>query len=417
MMRYIGFISLFLLLGLLIAGSSPEAPHAATPQATDSLIDITANQSDDTASRLESYSRLRNIWRFVWFAAESGTLALIVFAGLGAWLRRQTKRISKDFFGLWAFVALMLIVDYVLKLPFAIYRGYYVESAFGFLNQSFPAWFARSLLRLGLLALVAIVPAGLLYWSIRRFRRWWLAFTATIAPVIVLLVVLAPVVISPLFNNFETLSDPDLRQRIARLAERAGIEDAAIYEVDASAQSSKVNAYVTGLFGSKRIVIYDTMLDRFTDDEIVFVAAHEIGHYVMEHVWWGVAVAIVYIGLLGRLTAVVVPRLIRGWHRRIGFSELGDYASLPLILLTATVLHFLLQPLTHIPSRLMERQADAYAVRIAEVPSEAVVSSYHKLSEINLSDPCPHPAIVFWFYTHPPSQDRIEAAEASVPAP
>lgn len=412
-MRHVVFISLFLLLVPLTAGSFPEAPHADTSQAADSLIDITTNPGDDTADRLESYSRLRNVWRFVWFAAESGALALIVSTGLGAWLRRRTERIPKSLLALWAFVAALLLVDYLLKLPLMIYRGYCVELAYGFVNQSFSAWFGRSLLRLGLLALVAIVPVGLLYWAIRRFRRWWLVFTATIAPVMVLLVVLAPVVISPLFNDFETFSDPGLRPRLAALAERAGIEDAAIYEVDASAQSSKVNAYVTGLFGSKRIVIYDTMLDRFTDDEIVFIAAHEIGHYVMDHVWWGVAVAIVYIGLMAWLIALIVPWLIRRWQHRIGFSELRDYASLPLILLTATVLHFFLQPLTHISSRLMERQADAYAVRMAEVPEGAMVTSYHKLSEINLSDPSPHPAIVFWFYTHPPLQDRIEVVVAS----
>jgi Zn-dependent protease with chaperone function len=389
---------------------SPPASTSADYGTGSTFLDAAANRADD---RLESYSRLRNVWRFVWFGAEAGALAVIVFTGLGAWLRRRTERIPKSFFALWAFVALVLILDYVLKLPFTIYRGYYVESAFGFLNQSFPAWFGRSLLRLGLLALAAIVPAGLLYWAIRRFRRWWPVFTATTAPVIVLLVVLAPVLISPLFNDFETLSDPVLRPRIVALAERAGIADAAIYEVNASAQSSKVNAYVTGLFGSKRIVIYDTMLDRFTVDEIVFIAAHEMGHYVMNHVWWGVAVAIVYVGLLAWLMALIVPWLIRRWQHRIGFSELRDYASLPLILLTATVLNFVLQPLAHIPSRVMERQADAYAVRMAEVPSDAMVTGYHKLSEINLSDPSPHPAIVFWFYTHPPLQDRIEAVQVS----
>lgn len=415
MVKYVATGLLVLSTTLIVASSvTPSIPNHASPN--DSTT-ASAIQAADSADRLESYSRLRNVWRFVWFGAETGALALIVFTGLGAWLRRRTERIPKSFFALWAFVALVIVLDYLLKLPFTIYRGYYVESAFGFLNQSFFAWFGRSLLRLSLLALVAIVPAGLLYWAIRRFRRWWLVFTAAIAPVIVLLVVLAPVVISPLFNDFETLSDPSLRPRLAALAERAGIADAAIYEVDASAQSSKVNAYVTGLFGSKRIVIYDTMLDRFTDDEIVFIVAHEMGHYVMDHVWWGVAAAIVYIGLLAWLIALIVPWLIRRWQHRIGFSEPCDYASLPLILLTATVLHFFLQPLTHIPSRAMERQADAYAVRMAEVPEDAMITSYHKLSEINLSDPSPNPAIVFWFYTHPPLQDRIEAVETSVPAP
>jgi Zn-dependent protease with chaperone function len=185
-----------------------------------------------------------------------------------------------------------------------------------------------------------------------------------------------------------------------------------VFQVDASKQSSKVNAYVTGLFGSKRIVLYDTLIKNFSIDEIEFVMAHEMGHYVMHHIWWGIGVSI--FALLFTLWAInrLVPLIARRWQRRLGFSGLADYASLPLVLLCATVLSFVFQPVTNAASRLMERQADTYGMRMSGVASESAVRAFDKLSVYNLSDPSPSPLVEFWFYSHPALSKRMAFARS-----
>jgi STE24 endopeptidase len=223
----------------------------------------------------------------------------------------------------------------------------------------------------------------------------------------ILLVVVAPVVISPLFNNFEPLQDQALKQDIQKLAQSDGVEGSDIFQVDASRQSSKINAYVTGLFATKRIVLYDTLIKNFTRDEIMFVMAHEMGHYVMNHVWWGVLAGIVLLCLALWLIDVTIRPFIRKFHRRLGYDSLENLASLPLVLLFALVINFVFQPVGNSISRVMEHQADVYGLETAHVPEAAAISAFDKLSVFNLSNPDPNPIIEFWFYTHPSLKKRI----------
>jgi len=264
----------------------------------------------EVTEQMASYSRIRNIWRFVSFGVHIAILGLIAFSGLAARLRDWVAKIRPGFLSLWVFTALILAVDYLLYLPFTVYRGFVVESNYGFLNLSFFGWWGESLLGLLVRVCVAIIPVWLLYQCLKRFRRWWLVFTGLLAPVIVFSIVLSPIIVSPLFNDFVPLQDKQVESEIRSLAECAGIGDADIFEVNASKQSSRINAYVTGLFGSKRIVLYDTLLDKFTLDEVKSVMAHEIGHYVMHHVWLGTSIAVTYLGLLFWLLSRWAPKVI-----------------------------------------------------------------------------------------------------------
>lgn len=407
-------IALALILSLAaFAGSSPVDQATEVDSivlASDAAIDR-VEQDAEAAQRLASYSRIRNVWRFVSFATHVLILGFLAFSGLAARLRDWTRKVGPKFLALWTFTTLLITANYLLYLPFAIYRGFVVESDFGFLNLSFFGWWGDSLLGLLVKIGVAIVPVWLLYQCLERFRRWWLAFTSLLAPVIVFAIVLTPVIISPLFNDFIPLQDKQIESAVQLLAERAGIGDADIFEVNASRQSSRVNAYVTGLFGSKRIVLYDTLLEEFTLDEIRFIMAHEIGHYVKHHVWWGTLVAIVYLGLLFWLLSHWGPLIIGRWSGRLHFAHLSNWASLPLIIMMLTILNFALQPLTNMVSRVMERQSDEYGLDLSGVPTATAISTYHKLSGLNLSDPSPHPLIEFWFYTHPSLSKRIAFAE------
>ncbi len=355
-----------------------------------------------------AYSRFVNIWRFVSFFVTVGLLSLVLFTGLSAKLRTWAQRLfQRPFLALWAFFILYLLVDFLLNLPFDIYRGFIVESNYGFMNQTFGGWFGEKLLGLLIMAVLGVVPVWILYWAINKFRRWWVMFTLAAIPLVVLMIVIVPVVINPLFNDFVPIQDQALGTKLTSLAESVGIHDADVFQVDASKQSSKINAYVTGLFGTKRIVLYDTMIKGFSHEEILFVMGHEMGHYVKNHIFWGLSVAILFIAfLLWGVNRTIHP-IINRYQGRLGFSRLGDMASLPLIMLLAAVLEFAFQPITNGYSRIQENVCDRYSLDVTGIDGETAARAFDKLAVYNMSDPSPSALVEFWFYDHPALDKRM----------
>jgi STE24 endopeptidase len=246
------------------------------------------------------------------------------------------------------------------------------------------------------------------YFLVERVKRWWLVFSIGAIPFMVFFIVIAPVVISPMFNKFEPLKDKQLESQILTLAGKAGIQGSRVFEVDASKQSSKVNAYCTGLFGTTRIVLYDTLIKGFTYDEISFVMGHEMGHYVMHHIWYGLLAGVLFIFVMLWLTDKSIHSIITRYRTRFKFDRLSDIASLPLVLLFLTVFSFVFQPVSNGLSRYDEHQSDIYGMKITGVSGETAATAFDKLSAYNLSDPDPNPIIEFWFYSHPALKKRME---------
>ncbi len=364
--------------------------------------------SPERKAKLISYSRFNNIWRFVDFFISLAILSLILFTGLSARMRDIAAKVRIRFFSVWLFFAMFAIADYLLGLPFSIYRGFIVESDFGFMNQTFSEWFSENLLGLLIGLIIGVVPVWFFYWLVGRMKRWWLAFSLGAIPFAVLMIVIVPVFIAPLFNKFEPLKDKQLEAEILTLAESAGIEGSDVFQVNGSKQSSKINAYVTGLFNTKRIVLYDTMIDNFTHGEIRFVMGHEMGHYLMNHMWWGLGLAVIFIMFALWLMDKTIHGIIRRFKNRFRFERLSDLASLPLVLIFLTVISFVFQPINNSASRYMEHQSDKFGMDISEVSGETAATAFDKLSVFNLSDPDPHPLIEFWFYSHPSLKKRME---------
>jgi STE24 endopeptidase len=419
-----GFIALLVTLGLFSAlwAQAPD-PMKANPETSSApgLSDSAAVQAGGTEEpvyplsperyeRLVSYSKFVNVWRFAEFFIGLAILAVILFTGLSARFRDWTSGIRWKFFALWAFLCLFLLVDYLLNLPFSIYRSYIVENSYGFMNQTFMQWWGDDLLGLLIGAVFMIIPVWFLYWLLNKLKHWWFWFSIGAIPFAVLAIVVVPIFISPMFNKFGPLKDKALETEIMSMAQKAGIEGADIFEVDGSKQSNKVNAYVTGLLNTKRIVLYDTLIKNFTTDEIKFVMAHEMNHYLKNHLWWGLSIAIGFImaglWLASRLLPVTISRLKDSFR----FDRLGDYASLPLIVAYLSVFSFLFQPVTNYTSRVMERQSDEYGMIASGIDGEAAATTFDKLSALNLSDPDPSALVEFWFYTHPALKKRMEFA-------
>lgn len=390
-----------------VSDISPAAVHDVQTANGDALYPL----SPERQAQLEEYSLLRNIWRFVEPLVSIAILLFFLLSGFATKVRTWAQTARRKFLVVALVVVTLIVADYALSFPFHLFRGFFVERYYGFMNQSFLGWLGDDLLALVLFACLATIPVWFFYQLVEMTRRWWLWFSIGTMPFLVVLVVVAPVLIDPIFNDFEPLADRKLEARIVALAEEAGIEGAAIYRMDASRQSSKVNAYVTGLLGSKRIVLYDTLIDPFDEDEVAFVTAHEMGHYVMHHIWWGLGIAFVMILSALWLISRLIQPVIHRFRHRFGFARLSDVASLPLVMLFVTIISFLIQPVSNAASRHMERQADRYGFRLSGVSAETAASSYEKLSAHNMSDPSPPAWIEFWFYTHPSLEHRIEAAK------
>jgi STE24 endopeptidase len=394
---------------------SPDSAVAATPTQTSDVSGIEYPMSPERYERLVSYSKFVNVWRFVSFFIGLAVLAVILFTGMSARFRDWTSRIRWKFFALWAYLVHFLGADYLFWLPFAIYRGFMVEDSYGFMNQTFMQWWGEDLLSLLIGAVFMIIPVWFLYWSLNRLRRWWLWFSLGAIPFAILMIVIVPIVVSPLFNDFGPMKNKQLEAEILTLANQAGIESADVFEVDASKQSTKINAYVTGLFGTKRIVLYDTLIKNFTTDEIKFVMAHEMGHYLMNHIWWGLSIAILFIMAALWLASRLLPVIISRLKDSLRFERLGDYASLPLVAAYLSIFSFIFQPITNATSRVMERQADEYGMRMSGVDGETAATAFDKLSVLNLSDPDPSALVEFWFYDHPALKKRMEFARTWKP--
>lgn len=321
------------------------------------------------------------------------------------------------------FVAGMMLLLSLLKLPLNLY-GHHLGVQYGLSVQHWKSWFADWTKNLVLrTALVTLVALGV-YALIRRFpRSWWWWLWAAMLPCIVFLVFLAPVFVDPLFNQFEPLqkSNPALVAQLEKVVQRSGVQipPDRMFLMKASAKVTGLNAYVTGVGASKRVVVWDTTIARATPDEIAFIFGHETGHYVMQHLWLGMGATALLTLLLLPLGVWAERSVLRRFGPRWGISAESDWGSAPVLLLVAVVLLFLSDPLGNAISRQMEHNADVYGMEavhgIVANPQQVGVHSFQILGETSLADPRPHPIAEFWMASHPPIWFRANFAAAYDP--
>ncbi|WP_263410930.1 M48 family metalloprotease [Terriglobus tenax] len=306
----------------------------------------------------------------------------------------------------------------VLKLPLSLY-GHHLGLYYGLSVQGWASWFADWAKSLGLTtALVVLVGLGV-YALIRRFpRTWWLWLWVAMLPCIVFLVFVAPVFLDPIFNEFEPLqnSNPALVAQLEKVVQRSGvaIPPERMFLMKASAKVTGLNAYVTGVGASKRVVVWDTTIARATPDEIAFIFGHETGHYVMQHLWLGMAATALITLLLLPVGVWAERALLRRYGVRWGIASEADWGSAPVLLLVTVVLMFLSDPAGNSISRRMEHNADIYGQEVVHGivadPQQVGVHSFQVLGETSLDDPRPHPLEEFWIDGHPPIWFRTNFA-------
>ena len=343
---------------------------------------------------------------------EGALLAGFLLLGGTRWLATLTARFGHWVPALAVVAAVVSIASTVLSFPLDYYAGFVFPHQYGLSNQTPLQWLRDYLVGEGVGIAIGAPLLFLLYGLLRRAPgTWWLWLGAASAPLSIFLMLISPVFIAPLFNKFTSLQDVKLRQDILTMAHAQGIAANDVYQVDASRQSNAVNAYVNGFGPTQRIVLYDTLLKYFTPDEIKFVMAHEMGHYVLGHIRQGILLSIV--GTLAACLALarIAGWLLQRWGAQLGFAALGHPASLPLLMALGMVLSLLALPIGNAISRHMEWQADRFAARV--YPNlQAGISAYHKLARLNVSEEDPPRWVEVIFYSHPSLAHRIAALEA-----
>lgn len=306
------------------------------------------------------------------------------------------------------FFAIFSLVFMIFDLPFSYYSGYILEKKYGLSTQTAAGWgvdfFKRSLL--GFTASLVLLLA--LYTLILRYpETWWLSAWGGFALFTYGMGKLFPVLIVPLFYRYSPVDNQSLKDRIARLASRFGFSVDRIHSLNLSRTTRKANAAFMGIGKTRRVVLSDTLLNQFEEDEIEAVLAHELGHCSHKDIWRMFVLNLVITFVLFRLAWVILPEATQIIH----LQGPGDMAGLPLLLLIFSFFSLLIQPLVHGISRRIETQADHFALA-ALGSKDAFVRCMRKLAKVNLADPDPHPLYEWFFYDHPAIRRRIAYAEA-----
>jgi len=336
--------------------------------------------------------------------------ALVLARPLDGWLRTCPLLESRWSLRLMAMLVLVMGLHACVSFPLSYYSGFALEHRFGLSTLSFLGWLWRYAKRLALAGALAVLMFLGLFWLIWIVGPyWWLAGAGAFFVVSVVLGQLAPVLILPLFYKVQRLNNPDLTRRMEKLAAGTGLAIEGVYRMAISEETVKANAMLAGLGRTRRVLLGDTLLDRFTPEEIEVIFAHEVGHHVFGHIRKMILAGIFY----SAAGFWVCDRLLAAWVRRVDGTF--DYATapvyaVPLVMLVLTIFAGVLEPLQNGISRRYERQCDGYALRRTGL-KDAYVTAFRKLARLNKDDPQPHWLDVLLFHSHPPISRRLKLAE------
>lgn len=307
------------------------------------------------------------------------------------------------------FLVIPGLISSLGDLPFDYYHTFVIEEKFGF-NKSTPKTWIMDQLKAAALSLILFAMiVSLILWMIRLSSHlWWLWGFLGLSLIQYLITVLYPVVIAPIFNTFEPIQDQGLAEKINHLMQEAGIRIKGLFQMDAGKRSRHTNAYFTGLGRTKRIVLFDTLIQSHPHEEILAVLAHEVGHFKQKHIWKQFFLFEVFL-----MIAFYLSFLLLNWpllYRTFGFDNTPPYVGLFLLGIAGQKIGYFVTPLYMALSRRYERQADRFAVRLLQSPA-TMITVLKRLAADNLSNLFPHPVYVWFHYSHPPLLERIQSID------
>jgi STE24 endopeptidase len=366
--------------------------------------------NEDRSTR---YHRLQRRTAWLGLATQlTGGLALLV-GGLSIPLRDAAVRMSgappQAFTTVIAYTTVLFVVAEALSLPLRFYRSFVLERRYGLSAVPVRTWIRDHVKAFVIGFVIALAAAGIVYGAMAAWPRWWWAVCAVaFSAAILVLARVAPVLLMPLFYRFKPLDRQALRARLETLSARAGLPVLGVYEWGLGERTTRANAALVGTGRSRRILLSDTLLADYTDDEIEVILAHELGHHANRDIRTGLLLesAMIAIGMGAAAAA------LHALWKPLGLHGPADVAGLPLVLLAAGLVSLVARPALNALSRRNEHRADRFALELTERP-DAFVSAMRRLASQNLAEARPSAATLWLFHTHPPFEQRIEAAKSS----
>ncbi|HET9767483.1 MAG TPA: M48 family metallopeptidase, partial [Thermoanaerobaculia bacterium] len=386
-------------------GPAP-APAAARFDADAATASYMARLSPEARAKSDAYFE-GGYWLLVWDFLVGLLLAwLFLGTGLSRGLRDRFERLTRfKWLQTALYAASYIAIATLVLLPWDAYEGYFREHQYGMSNQDFGAWFGEQMKELAITLVLGTLAATVIYAVLRRApRTWWLWGALVTIGLAMFAVAIAPVYLEPVFNDIKPLADSPLKQEILSLARAQEIPATDVFEYDASKQTKRMSAHVSGILGTTRISMNDNLMTRGSHEEIKAVLGHEMGHYVLNHVYKGIT----FIGIL-----IVVGFAFVRWSfeklrassaARWGIRDVGDVAGMPLLLFLLSAYFFVLTPVDNTITRTMEAEADNYGLNASREPDGFAQAALH-LSEYRKMEPGPIEEFVF--YDHPSGWNRI----------
>ena len=408
--------ALFLLLAIGISASPPLTPHV--PEAAKASAHFDAKVATDawlasmgTKEQAKSNAYFEGgYWLVLWdFLYTVGVMVLLMETKLSARIRDWTERmVGAKFLQWWLYWLGFTGVSYALSFPLTVYEAYFREHQYGLSNLSFGGWLSEQMTGLALSVVLVGLAFTVLVPIVRRLpRTWHLWGTLVGIGFLCFAVVIGPVFIAPLFNKYKPLENQAIKQSILSLARASGIPATNVYEVDASKQSKRVSANVSGFLGTERITLNDNLLARCSPQAILSTMGHEMGHYVLHHIYNTVIFFTIVIAVMFWLLRSGMEFTLARWSERWNLRGVSDVAALPVAVLILSTLGFLFTPIGNSFTRQQEYEADMYGINAARQPDgEAEVDLL--LGEYRKMDPGPLEEMLF--FDHPSGRTRIYAA-------
>lgn len=348
---------------------------------------------------------------FQWFFALRTIVTLLIpliFYKFGFSIAMKEKK--NNTLNILRFILVFLFFEFILTLPITYFSSYYRLRLVGLSNMTLILWFENIFKDFIINVLVLILVAPIIYYIFRKYNKWYIIVSLLYIPVSIFSVALYPVYIEPLYNNYTPLRT-EIREPIKKLIDKANINKVDLYEVDKSKETSALNAYMTGIFNTKRIVIWDNTINQLKVDEVLSIVAHEIGHYKLNHIPKGIAVSSVIVFFTLFIADLCYKNVMRTKGR---LRECKDIKNLPILFFIIGILSFSMTPVENYYSRIMENEADKFAIELTEDNNTNAILEV-RFMETNLSMDEVSPVFKWFVFTHPSAKERIEMSNSYKP--
>jgi len=389
-----------------VPAEAQATPHFDATAATNAyLAQIPADKTARSDAYFEGGYWLQ-LWELLW---SVGACVLLLITGISRRMSDWSQRISRrKWISTPIYIALFLIALFLLELPLTIYADYLREQQYGLSEQPFGGWVRDQMVVLAANVVLAAVGLTVIYAAVRRTgARWWVWATGFSLVFLMMVQLIAPVFLLPLLNDYKPLPDGPVRGAVLALALANQVPTNHIEWFDASKQTTRISANVAGLLNTTRIALNDNLLNKTSLPEIKAVLGHEMGHYVLNHMWKEPILLALVIGLVMAALSAGMDRSLARWGGRLSLSDRADPAALPLAVALFSVIFFLLTPLSNLIVRSYEAEADAFGLNASREPygwamAAMRLSTYRKINPGRFEE--------FVFYDHPSGYERVHAA-------